>query len=317
MVYLYILFFIFIIIYLVNDFGQLRNSPVNYALTENNSIIEFLTKHKLKNKNYKQQPGNYCTYNRYFPSGKIIDDKVQMRYEFPLIKSNRAVYDTFLYPEIISKEVDKFGLETNLIIKGNDGFNLNPDVKSNELKIKMNTDGWYYNSNTDYGVDYKYLVNTYSTFSKSIAVQIYNELLNINEDSYFNRIQAALNFVQFLPYGLPEFDTPNWYYFGIATPPESLILGYSDCDSKSVLFASILCHLIPIENIILVNCSVNSSNESENGEHMMVAVSNMGINGQMIVYNNKSYLLLEITSPIEIGKFNWDTFKSKEIISLV
>ena len=124
MVYLYILFFIFIIIYLVNDFGQLRNSPVNYALTENNSIIEFLTKHKLKSKNYTKLPGNYCTYNRYFPSGKIVNDKVQIRYEFPLIKSNRAVYDTFLYPEIISKEVDKFGLETNLIIKGNDGFNL-------------------------------------------------------------------------------------------------------------------------------------------------------------------------------------------------
>ena len=106
--------------------------------------------------------------------GKIVNDKVQIRYEFPLIKSNRAVYDTFLYPEIISKEVDKFGLEANLIIKGNDGFNLNPDVKSNELKIKMNDDGWYYNSNTDYGVDYKFLVNTYSTFSKSIAVQIYN-----------------------------------------------------------------------------------------------------------------------------------------------
>jgi hypothetical protein len=50
---------------------------------------------------------------------------------------------------------------------------------------------------------------------------------------------------------------------------------------------------------------------------MMVAVSNIGISGQMINYKNQSYLLLETTSPIEIGKFDWETFKTNKIISLV
>jgi hypothetical protein len=141
-------------------------------------------------------------------------------------------------------------------------------------------------------------------------------LVSNNQDNYFNRVQASLNFVQFLPYGLPEFDTDEWYYFGISTPPESFILGYSDCDSKSVFFASILSQLIPIENIILVTCTVNSGNEASNGEHMMVAVSDLGIEGESLTFKDKKYLLLETTRPMLIGQFDWTSFKANSIVNL-
>jgi hypothetical protein len=141
-------------------------------------------------------------------------------------------------------------------------------------------------------------------------------LSSLGQDSYFNRVQAALNFVQFLPYGLPEFDTKEWSYFGISTPPESFILGYSDCDSKSIFFASILAELIPIEHVILINCTVNSANESSTGEHMMVAVSGLEIPGEMIDCDGKKYLLIESTTPIGIGKFGWTSFKLNSIIKL-
>lgn len=317
MVYFYIFSILLIVSYLSGFFDVYLNKSLGYDVKESNSIIEFLTKHKIKTKNYNILPSNYSSYNSYIPKGIIIGDKVQMKYEFPLVGNHKCLYDVFLYPDEISDYVDLFGLPRDLVIKKENGFGLNPNVNVNEFSNKMNQDGWFYNSHADYGADYKKIVLNYISFTTPIATQIYNSLLNLKEDNYYNRVQATLNFVQFLPYGLPEFDTDEWYYFGISTPPESFILGYSDCDSKSILFASILLHLIPIENIILVNCTVNSANEAFNGEHMMVAVSDLNINGESIIHNEKKYLLLETTSPIEIGKFEWTSFEQKNIIELV
>jgi hypothetical protein len=50
---------------------------------------------------------------------------------------------------------------------------------------------------------------------------------------------------------------------------------------------------------------------------MMVAVSNLDINGELIYHNSRNYLLLETTAPIKIGNFEWEAFKTNKIISLV
>jgi len=313
---LYILFIIFIILYLNGNIYLFENKNKFESINSNLTLINFLSQYKNKTKNYNKAPENYNSYIK-SPTGIIFKDKVRMIYEFPLVNSKYAIFDKFLHPSTISNEIDKFGIDTDLIIKNEDGFSLNNAINENSFKLLMNNNGWYFNSFIDCGVDYKYLVYAYSEFSKKIALTIYKELSNLNEDSYFNRVQAALNFIQFLPYGLPEFDSEKWYYFGIATPPESFILGYSDCDSKSIFFASIILHLIPPENIILVNCTVNSTNESTNGEHMMVAVSNLDINGESIYHNGINYLLLETTAPIKIGNFDWVEFQTNKIISLV
>jgi hypothetical protein len=316
MVYFYVFFLILVITYMSGFFDSYKKIDLNYNIENSNSIIEFLTKHKTKTKNYSIPPGNYASYNSSIPLGKIIEDKVQFRYEFPLVNSKKAVFDCFLHPSETSSQVDLFGLNNSLIIKNENGFILNTNLPLSEFSVKMNQYCWFFNSVSDWGVDYKKLIHSYISFTKPISRLIYDELIANDEDNYFNRVQAALNFVQFLPYGLPEFDSNEWYYFGISTPPESFILGYSDCDSKSIFFASILSELIPIENIILINCTVNSGNESSNGEHMMVAVSDLVIPGQSIDYNSKSYLLLETTTPIAIGQFDWTSFKTNSIIYL-
>lgn len=316
MVYFYIIFIALIISYMSGFFDNYKSQNMNYNTDNSNIIIEFLTKHKTKTKVYSNPPGNYSSFNTSIPIGKIINDKVQFRYEFPLVNSRKSVYDCFLYPAETSSQVDLFGLNSNLIIKTETGFSLNTAISTDEFSSKMNQNGWYFNSPTDYGVDYKKLVLNYTSFTKPISRLIYDELIANGEDNYFNRVQAALNFVQFLPYGLPEFDSNDWYYFGISTPPESFILGYSDCDSKSIFFASILAELIPIDNIILINCTVNSGNEASNGAHMMVAVADLGIPGESINFNSKSYLLLETTTPIAIGQFEWTSFVANSIYNL-
>ena len=316
MIFFYLIFIIILILYLSGFFENYQK--VDLAYTKNNAeeIIDFLTKYKEKTKIYSNAPKNFASFNYQKPIGNILVDKVQLSYSFPLVKSHKVIFDCFLYPADVSSQVDLFGLSNSLIVKNKDGFNLKDGIHEDEFSVKMNQYCCFFNSVSDFGIDYKKLVFSYTSFSKNISKFIYNELVSIGQDNYFNRVQAALNFVQFLPYGLPEFDTNEWYYFGISTPPESFVLGYSDCDSKSIFFASILAQLIPIENIVLVSCTVNSGNESSNGEHMMVAISDLGIDGECINFNDKRYLLLETTSPIVIGQFDWSSFKANAIINL-
>jgi len=316
MVYIYFIFIFFLVCYLSGFFENYQNVNLDYSIKDSESIIEFLTKDKSKSKLYSNAPQNYASFNNKKPFGKLLSDKVQFHYSFPLVNDRRVVFDCFLYPAEVSSQVDLFGLSNSLIIKNEKGFKLREGIHQGEFSQKMNQYCCYFNSFSDFGIDYKKLVFTYSEFTDKISRFIYKELVSINQDNYFNRVQAALNFVQFLPYGLPEFDTEDWYYFGISTPPESFILGYSDCDSKSIFFASILSHLIPTENILLVTCTVNSSNEASNGQHMMVAISDLGIEGESLTFKGKKYLLLETTSPIIIGQFDWTSFKTNSIINL-
>ena len=279
------------------------------------TLIEFLTQHKTKGKEYSRIPKGFSSYNKDL-SGRIAKDTAYFRYEYPLIKKHTGVFETTLSPSEISKQVDYYGLQNYLILKSENGYKLNTSIPETNFALNMNKDGWYFNSYEDFGVDYKYLVQKYAEFSIRISQQIQKELIEKESDSYFNRVQAALNFVQFIPYGRPEFDTNDWYYHEIGVPPESFILGYGDCDSKSIFFASIIFNLIPRENIVLVSCLVKSENDQTNGAHMMVAVSDIGIDGEMVDFGEKEYLLLETTAPIEIGEFNWESFEATDIIGL-
>lgn len=308
------IFVLFVIAYLSGFLSAYKKTEISYN-NENMSLIEFLTQHKTKSKDYNRIPKGFSSYSKQL-TGKLINDKAFFRYEYPFVNKLTAVFETTLIPSEISHQVDYYGLQNRLIFKNETGYTLNTTHSAAELSLNMNKDGWYFNSFEDFGIDYKYLVQKYAEFSIRISEQIQNDLLKNDADSYYNRVQAALNFVQFIPYGRPEFDTNDWYYHEIGVPPESFILGYGDCDSKSIFFASILYHLIPLENIVLVHCLVNSDNDQTNGSHMMAAVSDIEIEGEMVNFGTKQYLLLETTAPVSIGQFNWESFEAKSIIGL-
>ena len=310
-----LLFIIAFTAYLCGFFNTYKKADLAYNNLHDTTLIEFLTQHKTKKKDYTRIPKGFATYSKSL-IGKRIKDTAVFRYEYPLVNHKRSIYETILHPPEISKQVDFYGVEDRFIIKTENGFRLNTTLPEHDFQKSMNKDGWFFNSFVDAGIDYAYLVKNYAHFSSDIAKQIYTDLSKNGDDSYFNRVQAALNFVQFIPYGRPDLDARGWYYHEIGVPPEVFIMGYGDCDSKSVFFASIIMNLIPVENIVLVECLVKSSNENTNGAHMMVAVSDLGISGEFVNFNNTDYLLLETTQPIAIGQFDWASFESTKIISL-
>ena len=86
-------------------------------------------------------------------------------------------------------------------------------------------------------------------------------------------------------------------------------MNYSDCDSKSMLFGSILDHLLPAHSVILISCLVASNNTNNAGHHMMAGVKGMNIDGERITFEGEVYTLVETTAPSKIGAKSWDSIE--------
>lgn len=312
------IFWILVICYLSGVFEHFSWQGASGQSASNLSFIEYLTQHKNRSKNYGASPENYQSFDRPIVCSKS-GEHVHLQYEFPLTKGKHHILSMSLEPIQTSAYVDAYGIRTRAVSKDEvrQAATINTSIPEAELKVLMNQGCWRYRGPQDWGPDFIAIVNTYKPFCSSIATSIYESLTLKGLDTYFNRVQAALNFVQFIPYGVPDFDTAEWYYHELSVPPESLVLGYADCDSKSVFMASILANLIPAENMVLVSCMVKSANERVAGAHMMIAVSDLNIQGEMIEHGGKYYLLLETTAPWIIGKTDWEEITVDKIYSLV
>ena len=306
------------IIYFILRIGAIIYVNSNFSLSafsnmikvdDNLIIIEHLTKYSTKAKNYRKPPENFKSHG-YKIKGKIVGEDVSMKYVFPLINTTESTFTVQLNSRNVSTTVSSYG--TSLKCFGpadKDSYELKS--KSVEfLKREMNKDGFYFDSPYNFGIDYNHVIEISKDLSSQIAYFIVQELQSKSRDNYLNRVKATLNFVQFIPYGVPDFDHEDDTYFGLAIPHESIGLSYSDCDSKSVFFGGILHHLIPPENIILVSCN------TEGGAHMIVGVSDLPFNGQKVFYAGKNYLLLETTTPIPMEHHPNDKYNDLKVIQI-
>jgi len=306
---IYLLIGMLAVIYLNSN---LAFSSFNYHIKPNDNIliIEQLTKYSSKSKNYRKTPENFISHG-YRIVGNIVGEEVHLNYVFPLHENTESKFTIQLNSKNVSSIVSAFGTSINCFGPiDKDNYALK-STSVDFLKSEMNKDGFYFHSTTQFGIDYNHVINISKDLSSQIAHFIVQELQAKGIDNYLNRVKATLNFVQFIPYGVPDFDHQEHTYFGLALPHESIGISYSDCDSKSVLFAGILHHMIPKENIILVSCII------EEGGHMIVGVSDLPFQGQKLEYSGKDYLLLETTIPIPIDYQPINKFQELKVIPII
>jgi hypothetical protein len=321
----FFLFCIFISAYLSSPsgilnsiaYGKIEEEPMgNSAL----SAMRFLTTQTARVQKKYETPPKQLGKSPYNVSSEIGVDSVTLFYQFPLLDKVKSILTLKLEPQPVSNLVDTFGVNTPAIEQNEDGFAFNKPNNLEDFNLVLHEfkqGSFSINEKGEVGVDYAKLVHNSLPFSTPIAAHILNELTRIGRDGYVERVQAVLNFVQFIPYGQPEFNVQNFYFHGLALPPESLVLNYSDCDSKSILFASILAHFIDYSNIILVLCEV-AEKDGQIENHMMVGVRGLKISGgQTVEVDNEHFHLLETTSPCSIGAWHWDVFHLKGVIHLL
>lgn len=309
--YIYILI-LFLTVILLNSNISFGSKGFNDVKGKNMLVIEHLTKYATKQKNYRRDPKNFQSFG-YVVFSKIVGEDAFFEYTFPLIDSHEALFKIKLNAHNVSATVSQFGCKTSCFARTSDSEYA---VQTNDiafLHANMNKDGFYFYhfEKRGFGINHNHIINVSKELTSRIAEFIVDELTKKQKDNYENRVRSALNFVQFLPYGVPDFDHADDCYFELALPHESFVISYSDCDSKSTLFAGILHHLIEPENIILVGCMI------EGGGHMITGVAGLHYPGQYYSFQDKKYLLIETTTPIPLELQPANRFEEIEIHPII
>jgi len=309
-IFLYIIILV-VTVYILNSnlaFGSKSRPSVS---EDHLTLIEHLTQYSTKKKNYRKTPKNFSSFG-YSIHGRIVEQDVFLTYTFPLVDSIEVPFKIKLNAHNVSDIVSKYGCKTSCFGRVDDNhYGLKTSDKV-YLRTHMNKDGFYFFdiSPRGFGINYNYVIDLCQDLNYDIAKFIEQQLISRGKDSYENRIRAALNFVQFIPYGVPDFDHEEDGYFGLALAYESLAISYCDCDSKSAMFAGILHHLISEQNIILVGCVIDGQG------HMITGVAGVYFPGQYHSFQGKDYLLIETTTPIALENQPRDRFKDIQPITI-
>ncbi len=305
---IYILILIVVVIFVNSSFSFLKSSSVSFD--QNLLIIEKLTTYSTKPKNYRNTPKGYATFGC-MVQGSMNNELATFEYKFPFIDNRNVTFKSEIHAKNMSSTVSGFGAHNSYFATVNDYGRLQSTDHSFLLQ-NMNKDGFFYRSpkSYDYGVNYNEIIAQSKDLTLEIARFIKNELSD--NYTYENCIAAALNFVQYIPYGQPEFDAGEYTYFGVSIPHESFVISYCDCDSKSVLLCGILQHLLefPEDNLIMVYCTM------EKEHHMIVGVHGLNYPGQRHIHNGREYLLLETTVPISLHEQRNNKFDNIHVYNL-
>ena len=165
-----------------------------------------------------------------------------------------------------NQRIQKFGIPESLIEP------FVPSEKALNDRRKIAWDGLFFINGNTIEIDKSAVVSFYAKdFGRPIANFIKECLKEQRSDNRLQRIEMAMKFVQDIPYGIPNWEKNGNYYGGISTPPEILIYGYGDCDSKAFLFACILSSLINPSDLIFV----------QHDQHLMTAIKSSSVDGKI------------------------------------
>jgi hypothetical protein len=170
-------------------------------------------------------------------------------------------------------------------------------IKRQELSNKAATHGIKMLDNENkFSVDYDWVVNHSANSIYSVAKTIRSAARKKSYRSTRDLIGAFASFVQNLEYRVPPNsrttdEGEEILTAGAMMPLETLLKGWGDCDSKSMLFAAL------VKSINLVDvCFIVMD------EHLFVGVKiTPSQDDQTIRYKNKEWVLLELTDAWPIG----------------
>ncbi|HGE69290.1 TPA: hypothetical protein ENX78_00545 [Candidatus Poribacteria bacterium] len=167
-----------------------------------------------------------------------------------------------------------------------------------------------------FSVDYKWVISR----SHNDVLDTFKKLLSIAQKADYRDTRKLLglfaSFVQSLEYKQIPVTRKNddgKYIFvaGVTMPIETLANGFGDCDTKCLLFGSLLSHLKNTKMILV-----------QGGNHVFAGINIVPKPGDRYVrIRNENYVLVELTSPWLLGHIpdeNWRGLRMKkfEIITL-
>lgn len=182
-----------------------------------------------------------------------------------------------------NNDIDKFGIPKSMLKP----YRVTPEVESQRAKILK--EGLFKLKGNNILIDFSAVVNYYApSYCEPIANLLIDLLRKKGLDTRRHRIEMALKFVQDIPYAIPDNIEEKKFTGGALCPPQILINGYGDCDSKTLLFAGILSYMIDARDIVFVGVP----------NHMLAAVKSSNIPGGLYFeINGDEYYIAETAGP--------------------
>lgn len=213
-----------------------------------------------------------------------LDESVYtIQYRFKDHFGNYQNYELVLPHSYTQQAINKFGVPTWLFEPYVDTEE-NRRVRQNEM-----SKGLFMLDDNLIEVDKSAVIHYYSPhFFKPIAEMIVSSLADYGKDTRRDRIEMAIRFIQDIPYGIPDIKNKKRHFGGVIPPPQILIEGYGDCDSKVMLFVGILMYLIPGDDIVFLN----------QDDHVLAAIKEKPQKGlTYIEFQGEEYLVAETAGP--------------------
>jgi len=203
-----------------------------------------------------------------------------IRYRF-IDHFNRPQVFTLRYPiEATNSAISEYGIPREIF----SSYKTSEEQLRNELIRR----GFFKKEGNIVSINRNALIDYYSyDYCRPIAQQIVSALAAYNRDTRQDRIEMAMKFVQDIPYGVPNFDDDEWYYGEYIPPPMVMLCMRGDCDTKAVLFACIMVHLIHPSDVVFLRTS----------GHLLTAVVESYGTGVNMTHNGKQYYLAETAGP--------------------
>lgn len=212
-----------------------------------------------------------------------VDDQIIINYTFKDHYNKIQHYTLRLPLNFTKNEIAVFGIPQWL-------FEPYSDTEYNRMvRNQAIAAGLFMIDGNKIEVDKSAVIEYYAeTFCKPVAEMIIQSLKEYERDTRRDRIEMAMRFVQDIPYGIPDYADAQRHFGGASPPPGVLCNGYGDCDSKALLFASIIIYLIPAEEFIFLN----------QPDHVLSAIKEEAKEGTTFVrYNGIKFLLAETAGP--------------------
>lgn len=172
--------------------------------------------------------------------------------------------------------------------------------KIDEMRCRIAIRGLtYFEEGNTINADYKWIVENSVSDMRDTAISLKDEAVRLGYEDARQLDGLIASFVQSLEYRIPPTtryngDGKKVHIGGLTMPLETLYNGYGDCDTKSVMFASIMKNYKGAGMIFL-----------KGEKHIFVGIRmEPRMYEKYVVINGEKYVLVELTYPHPLGKIS-------------
>jgi hypothetical protein len=152
-------------------------------------------------------------------------------------------------------------------------------------RMQVISKGLFEMQDNSIGPDMNKMINYYKPFLEPVS-QLAVGVLG-TDASWRNKAELAIKFVQDIPYSVPPDEQGQKYTGGVFPPPQVFINMFGDCDSKVVMFSSLLSYLGNYEILIM----------KETG-HVLTGLKGIPMPyDKFFEYRNNQYIMAETAGP--------------------